>query len=207
MPYLFVCDEPHSAHALHALDPSAPLPHSCALGATAADFFRASHADVGWTRRGALAALDALRVQFGAPFHVDYAFLDLGGRAQASMLAHFAGLAFDIGGALAPQERARLYRTAAGSGLFAFVAPPYASGASVHVACDVGFPPLTRGDTGAYVFVLQRALLLVGLMRGALSGVVCAETVRGIKRLQGRINRPVTGKMDAASWRALLAAL
>lgn len=180
------------------------MPGMRILPLTVSDFLYLANTDIAWTHRGALDALDALCERFGEPFSVDVAFRPVGRCARMEDAQHFAGLAFEIGRTLSPARRTELYHAALRSGLFLQVSPPYLSGLSVRVATARDLPPLSAGDVGVHVFMLQSALLYAGFLRGALTGRYCAQTTRDVRRMQVACALEATGVMRGADWRALL---
>ena len=180
------------------------MPGMRRLSLRVSDFLYLANTDIAWTHRAALDALDALCECFDEPFSVDVAFLTVGRCAQAADAQHFAGLAFEIGRTLPPCRRAELYHAAMQSGAFVHVSPPYLSGLSLRVAMARDLPELLPEDVGVHVFVLQSALLGARLFSGALTGRYCAQTERGVRRMQARAVLPVTGRMRNADWHALL---
>lgn len=94
-------------------------------------------------------------------------------------------------------------------------APPPAPPTPTHPENDVVLPDLHPGDgtpgTGDrgrlhwYVLSLQALLNVRGLTRRAdLTGVFCDETASLVRQLQHRSGIPVTGNVDAETWRWVL---
>ncbi len=204
MAQLYIYEPQRHAFCLYMPQEDALMPGMRRLPLRVSDFLYLANTDIAWTHRAALDALDALCESFGEPFSVDVAFRTTGRCAHMADAQHFAGLAFEIGRRLPPDRRAELYYAAMQSGLFLHVSPPYLSGLSIRVAMARDLPELFAGDVGVYVFVLQSALLGAGLFSGALTGRYCAQTERGVRRLQAKTALPVTGRMRNVDWHALL---
>ena len=64
-------------------------------------------------------------------------------------------------------------------------------------------PDLQPGDENEHVLTLQTRLHALQMFDGALDGRFGDETTQAVQRLQERHGRPVTGLVDADTWRAL----
>lgn len=180
MTLLYVYDPNQRAFVTRRVSPDEQTPFIRRFFFPFSQFCGSTEREICWTDQRALLALDRLAGVFCGNFSIERAFSRPCGRVFS---AHAAGAAFDIGGALTPQERGRLRRVCLEEGIFPFVEPPYMSGLSVHVS-TLRAPPrfLRREDAGVCVFVLQDALARLGVYRGALNGVVTKETLRAMQR-------------------------
>lgn len=161
-----------------------------------------------------LRALDALQtlLALAAPHTVRYAFRRLGEGAHTGQSAHYAGLAFDIGHKLDPEEQMRLASLALERCGFDRVEPLFTTPGWLHVEKQIaqpacirgGYPSLRQGARGVHVFVLQDALLLHGMAEGGLTGCFSAATAADVRRFQNLRRLSVTGEADCATWRALM---
>lgn len=204
MPQLFIYEPQRGGFCQYTVALSDRVPGMRLLPLRIMDFLYLAKTDMAWTHRGALDALDGLCADFGAPFSVDVAFRCFGACSGAKDVHHFAGQAFEIGRTLKPAERSRLYHAALRMSKRMYVAPRCLSGRSVRICKMQGVPVLRPGDQSTYVFVLQQALLRLGLYRGALTGRFCEYTCDGVRRLQRFCGHTVTGHVMSAEWRGLL---
>lgn len=63
---------------------------------------------------------------------------------------------------------------------------------------------LSRGDTGEQVRELQARLARARVFEGTVAGTYGPVTTASVSRYQGRHSLPVTGAVDATTWRTLL---
>ncbi|MEG1525354.1 MAG: peptidoglycan-binding protein [Clostridia bacterium] len=200
---LYVYEPERRGFCAYELESQTQMPYVEHLRFSISNFTRGVNTDLCWTDLGALKALDQLAGRFQTPFAVDFAFRRGCERNCTHGMQHCAGVAFDIGGALPPRRADALRNFAVDSGLFSQVEMAYTSGISVHVAAMRENPPLKGGDTGVYVFILQDLLQKLQLYDGALTGTFCAQTVRGVRRVQRITRLAETGRMNSADWYAL----
>jgi len=193
---LYVCDGKHRPHCLH-LSADTQLPHVQQLRLTASQFFSRSGTDIGWTDLRALTALERFYRISGVPFRICRAFFDGDLRN-----AHGSGICFDLGCDLSETNRKLLRRRAIECGLFASVCSEALCPDCVHVCC-LRCGDLRLGDSGVFVFSLQRALQRKRCFHGMCSGVFCEQTQRAVIRMQQTLGQPTSGVADLYFQKAL----
>lgn len=160
------------AFAVSSPRPSMQMPHVRRFFFPVSDFLAGARSAVAWTDARALHALDTLAAQYPAPFTVSCAFR----RWPDARRNH--GLCFSLHTDCPSHLRA----CALESGLFQTVSPPFLGGSTVTLTASC-----IPGDrAGVHILALQDALLGQGLFAGPLSGTLCAETQRALKRLTNR---------------------
>lgn len=70
---------------------------------------------------------------------------------------------------------------------------------------EVGLPVLRQGATGMYVIYLERLLLANGYDIGMIEGFFNMRIRRAVEQVQRDRNLPITGVVDARTWRTLMA--
>lgn len=170
-----------------------------------------SESETLWTDKRAIAAADVLLALI-QPLNVRYAFRRPAEGGHAGQSAHYAGLAFDIGGRLTPGEQLAVARVALNSAGMDAVEPLFTTPGWVHVEKRLlpaagaygGYPRLRPGVRGVHVFVLQDALITKGYCAGGLTGCFSVATEADVRRFQRASSLPVTGEADGPTWQRLI---
>ena len=182
---------------------------------TQEQFLGGATPSLAWTDRRLLEAYDQLCALFGSTIPVTGGFHRLSSGIHTGQSAHYAGLALDLGSHFPDLEREELRRCAIQYGGFGYVEPPCIAPTWVHVELipaapalpDQGYPALGLGDRGVHVLVLEQALCLLGMYRGAITGVYSAATEDGIGRFCRWQAEPVSTRVTGRLWRSIFAVL
>ena len=178
---------------------------------TLKEFRGSSNSDILWTTKAAMEAFNRLRVLFGSPIRVGYAFKRIWEGGHSGMSQHYAGVAFDIGQGMTQAQRDRIRNIAIQNKLFTYVEPAYLTPTWVHVdlrdpnpACSTGGYPLVRqGRKGVYVLVLQDALNYLGYNAGNLDGIFGNNTRNAVIAYQRARRLSQDGIVGCNTWRSL----
>lgn len=210
---LYLCDSVSCRIEEYLLSSEDTLPHLAPRELTLGQFSRGSHTDAVWTDFRLLYAYDRLRSAWGERLSGSGGFRRLYDGGIPEQSARYAGLALNV--RTEPQKLASLQKTALSLGVFSRVAPLYLTPAWLHLEVRIappalpggGYPALYPGAAGAYVFLLQDALLLTGDHRGALTGRMDAATLEAAARFRQRSGLPQFPYISGLFWKELFSAL
>ena len=189
------------------------MPYVTGRTMTVGEFRANSNTNIVWTDTRMIESWNAFRSGWGNPLFIGYAFKRIWEGGHTGQSQHYAGVALDVGHTLSATERERLRRYAVNSGLWSYVEPASLAPRWVHVddrygpsACAAGgFPPLSLGSKGVYVFVLQDALTALGFTAGGLDGNYGYGTRSAVSSFQSNQGLPVNGIVDCVTWQRLTA--
>lgn len=178
---------------------------------TVGEFRGSSSSDILWTSKEMIEAWNIFRAGWGRPIFIGYAFKRIWEGGHTGQSQHYAGVAMDMGHTMTEAERDALRNYAIRSGLWSYVEPKSLTPRWVHVdkrygtpACDVGgYPKLTYGSKGVYVFVLQDALGALGYTGGGLDGIFGSGTRGAVTRFQYAQGLTTDGIVGCATWNSL----
>lgn len=190
-----------------------PMPYTTNNSLKANEFRGVSESNILWTDKLTMETWNAFRGLYGKSIPVGYAFRRPweGGHGQQSQ--HYAGTAFDTAQNMfgyTDSQRAELRNLAVDSGMWSYVEPVSISPTWVHFdkrsgppACDSGYPKLSQGSRGQYVFILQDGLNAVGFNAGSPDGVFGNTTKTAVTNFQNKNALSATGVVDCNTWTKL----
>ncbi len=181
------------------------MPYVSGRTMTVGEFRGSSGSNILWTDKRMLQSWNAFRSGWGRPIFIGYAFKRIWEGGHSPQSQHYAGVALDIGHTLTAAEREPLYRYAVDSGVWNFVEPEprwvHVDDRSGTPACaEGGYPQLSVGSKGVYVFILQDGLTALGFSGSGLDGVFGPGTRRAVLDYQINQGLPQTGMADCATW-------
>lgn len=185
-----------------------PMPYVRNRTMTVGEFRAESRSNILWTTREMMEAWNIFRENWRRPIFVGYAFKRIWEGGHSGQSQHYAGVALDMGHTMTETERDAFRNYAIRSNLWSYVEPKSLTPRWVHVdkrygdpACaEGGYPLLTYGDKGVYVFVLQDALSALGYPGGGLDGIFGPRTQRALSEFQRVQGLTVNGTADCATW-------
>jgi len=185
-----------------------PMPYVTGRTMTVGEFRANSNTNVVWTDTRMIESWNNFRAGWGSPLFIGYAFKRIWEGGHSNQSQHYAGVALDVGHTLGATAREALRRYANNSGLWSYVEPASLAPRWVHVddrygppACaSGGFPALSVGSKGVYVFVLQDALTALGYSSSGLDGIFGPGTRQAIINFQTNQGLTVTGTADCSTW-------
>lgn len=188
-----------------------PMPYVLDKTMTVGEFRGGSSSNILWTDKSMLDAWNSFRQGWGKSIFIGYAFKRIWEGGHSAQSQHYAGVALDIGHTLSPADRIALWNYAISSGFWSYVEPLSLTNRWVHVdkrfgtpACPVGgYPMLTVGNRGVYVFILQDALTTLGFTTSGLDGIFGNGTAQAVSRFQNSAGLPATGVVDCITWSKL----
>lgn len=168
----------------YILEPYDNMPYTNHNSLSVRDFCMNSHSDIAWTTLSAMISWNSFyRLTSGSVSLVcGFKRICEGGHPPQSQ--HYSGTAMDFS-ILYNKDRIHL---------------PLSS--SYHKN-RYGYPPISLGSTGVYVFVLQDALYTLGISPGALDGFFGVHTHSALCEFQRSFSLNVTGQADTPTWRKL----
>lgn len=187
------------------------MPYVTGRTMTVGEFRAASRSNILWTTREMLEAWNSFRAMWGRPIFIGYAFKRIWEGGHSGQSQHYSGVALDLGHTMTEAQRDELRRLAVSSGLWSYVEPESLTPRWVHVdkrygtpACAAGgFPKVSFGSRGVYVFVLQDALSALGFTGGGLDGVFGSGTRRAVTDFQASQGLVMDGIVGCATWTRL----
>lgn len=188
-----------------------PMPYTAGRTMTVGEFRGNSTSSILWADIRMLSAWNTFRQGWGRNVFIGYAFKRIWEGGHAAQSQHYAGVALDLGHTMTAIERQQLQRYALASGVWTYVEPIELTPNWVHVdkrygnpACAAGgFPPLSVGSRGVYVFVLQDALSALGFIGTGLDGIFGYGTQQVVMKFQSDQGLAVTGAADCLTWTKL----
>lgn len=178
---------------------------------TVGEFRGSSRSNILWTTKEMLEAWNSLRAMWGKPIFIGYAFRRIWEGGHSAQSQHYAGTALDVGHTLTAAQRQELWNLARRSGLWSYVEPLDLTPRWVHLdkrygtpACPTGgYPKVSLGSRGVYVFVLQDALSALGFTGGGLDGIFGSGTKRAVTEFQASQGLVMDGIVGCATWSKL----
>lgn len=185
-----------------------PMPYVTGRTMTVGEFRAYSRSNILWTTKELLENWNRFRAGWGRPIFIGYAFKRIWEGGHSGQSQHYPGVALDMGHTLTDAQRDALRNYAIRSGLWSYVEPKSLTPRWVHVdkrygnhACaEGGYPYLTSGSRGVYVFVLQDALSALGFTGGGLDGIFGSGTQRAVSNFQSAQGLTINGTADCATW-------
>lgn len=163
-----------------------------------------------YTDKRAMEAWNNFRAYWGSPIYVGYAFKRIWEGGHANQSQHYAGTAFDTGQNLDDVTREELRTAAINSGYWGYVEPASIAPTWVHFdrregvpACTAGYPLLSKGAKGEYVFVLQDALNALGYTGSGFDGIFGTGTETAVKQFQTAVGLTSDGIVGCYTWTEL----
>lgn len=190
-----------------------PMPYNKNNSLKVSEFRGVSESNILWSDKRTMETWNSFRNLYGKSIPIGYAFRRPweGGHGQQSQ--HYAGTAFDTLQNMfgyTDAERAELRNLAVDSGMWSYVEPVSISPTWVHFdkrfgppACDSGYPALSNGSRGQYVFILQDGLNALGFNAGSPDGILGGQTKTAVSDFQKRNSLSVTGSVDCDTWTKL----
>ena len=131
---------------------------------------------------------------------------DIGSQSQ-----HYAGVAFDAGQRLSPEDRNALRNSAISSEIWSYIEPAALTPTWVHFdrrfgtpACGTsGYPQIKRGSISTYVLIAQDDLNTLGFRTGGLDGIFGAQTENAVRTYQQSRGLTQDGIVGCNTWRSL----
>lgn len=190
-----------------------PMPYVTGSTMTVGEFRANSVSNILWTDRRMIQSWNVFRRGWGRPIFIGYAFKRIWEGGHTGQSQHYAGTALDIAHTLTASDREALRNYAVNSGVWTYVEPASITPRWIHVddrfgnpACaSGGFPQVSSGSKGVYVFILQDALSALGFTGGGLDGVFGPGTRRALINYQTRQGLSASGVADCATWQRLVA--
>ncbi len=188
-----------------------PMPYSTGRSLTVGEFMGSSNSNLIWTSKQFMQKWNKLRLAWGKPIYVGYAFKRIWQGGHAGMSQHYAGMAIDMGQTMTNAERNKLRNLAIDLGIFGYVEPASLTPTWVHVdgrtgtpACPTGgYPLIKQGSRGVYVMVLQDALTYIGYNLGNIDGIFGAKTKTAVQKFQKANGLSQDGIVGCNTWRKL----
>lgn len=195
----------------YELSPDDPMPYVSDKYLTVGEFKGSSNSPLLWSDKRTLQTFNNFRKYYGKSIPLRYAFKRIWEGGHSPQSQHYAGMAFDTGQALSPEERNNLHRAAVSFGEWSYVEPQSLTPTWVHFdkrlappACPGGgYISLSPGMKGVYVLVLQDALAALGFTSGGLDGVFGQGTKDAVMNFQKANGLKPDGIVGCATWTAL----
>jgi len=190
---------------------TAPMPYITGRTMTVGEFRANSSSNILWTDKRMMQRWNTFRARWGRSIFIGYGFKRIWEGGHSAQSQHYAGEALDLGHTLTAVQRKALYNFALNSGLWSYVEPLSMTPRWLHVdlrlgipACGGGgFPALSIGSKGVYVFVLQDALTALGYTYAGLDGIFGRETRRAVANFQVSRGLPGSGYVNCTTWTRL----
>ena len=175
---------------------------------TVAEFKSNSSSSIVWTDKRMLIDWNAFRSGWGQSIDVGFAFKRIWEGGHGNQSQHYAGTALDVAQYYSNANREVLRDYAISSDLWSYVGNATDEPTWVHVddrfgipACAKGgYPILSYGSRGNYVFIIQDALMALGYLYGALDGIFGNATRNALLNFQVKNKLSVSGTTDCNTW-------
>lgn len=180
------------------------MPYIWGRTMTVGEFRANSLSNILWTDKRMMNSWNRFRYAWGKPIFIGYAFKRIWEGGHSSQSQHYAGLALDVGHTMTGIERNRLRNFAVESEEWTYVEPGYITPRWVHIddrygipACRRGgYPTLSLGSRGVYVFILQDSLNTLGFIGSGLDGYFGYGTRGALLNYQSQQGFATTGIAD-----------
>ncbi len=176
----------------YLLEPYDNMPYTDHNSLSVRAFCKNSRSYIAWTTIDTMHAWNSLYLLNYSSLSPTCGFRRICEGGHPPQSQHYSGTAFDIS--------CNLY----GTGSFHSETPP---SSSVHLSFSeenkYGYPTLSLGCIGVYVFVLQDALYSLGISPGALDGFFGSCTLNALYEFQHNASLNITGQADSRTWQKL----
>ncbi len=192
-------------------DESQPMPYNTNGTLRVGEFRGSSRSPTLWSTKRAMQSWNAQRYIWGRPIPLGFAFKRPWEGGHGSQSQHYAGVAFDVGQRLSPEDRNALRNSAISSGIWSYVEPAALTPTWVHFdkrfgkpACGTaGYPQIKQGSVSTYVLIAQDDLNTLGYGTGGLDGIFGVRTKDAVAAYQRSRGLATDGIVGCNTWRSL----